>query len=113
MAKSSYSEAAILTNIADIESYRGNVEVGKKLLERSRSIYEQFNDLEGASGVEYNLSLVFLDMKELDKAIEHFKKGHQVAFPLPPPIERKEREDYFLVRAAINGFENLDRSIFS
>jgi tetratricopeptide (TPR) repeat protein len=111
-SKSSYSEAAILTNIADIESYRGNMETGIKLLERSRSIYEQFNDLEGISGVEFNLSLVLLDMKKLDEAIEHFKIGQEIAFPLPSPYERKEREDYFFIRAGDNGFTDLDRSIF-
>jgi tetratricopeptide (TPR) repeat protein len=112
-AGSNYSEAAILTNIADIESERGNITKALKQLERSRSIFERFNDLEGVSGVEFNMSLVLLSNKEYEKALEHFKFGARVAFPLPPSVERKEREDHFVRRCHENGFMDVNHSIFS
>lgn len=111
-AGSSYSEAAILTNIADIESSRGNINLAIEQLERSRIIFGHFNDLEGLSLYEFNLALVLLDARRFDEAFDHFKLSETIALPLPVKYERDERRNYFIERAGENGFENIDDSIF-
>jgi len=109
-AKSDYSEATIFTNTSDMHGLSGNPELGMKQLQKARTIFERMNDLEGLSGVEFNLSLLLLDKKELNEAVEHFRTGQSIAFPLPPPIEREERVNYFIRRGRLNGFDNIDPS---
>ncbi len=106
-SNSNYSEAVILTNIADMDSMMGNHEKGLIRLKRSENIFKRFNDLEGFSIVEFNRSLIYLDMKELEMAREAFIKGTEVAYPLPPPNEAAERIISFLKRARDNGFSDL------
>jgi tetratricopeptide (TPR) repeat protein len=104
-AGSRYVEAAIFTNLADVELLRGNLEKSWKYTEMSHERYSSVHDLEGMAEVDFQRALYYLHVKDLDEALNHYRRWESLAFPLPSPGQRDLKKKVFQERLQENGFD--------
>lgn len=110
-AKSEYCEAAIIGNLADVYARQGKFDIALKYLKKAEKITKGIGDLEMLSTTYFNYSLVYIMMKEFDKALNIFKLSNEIAYPLPSPIEKEERRKFILECGNENGFQNIESMI--
>ncbi|MBN1389455.1 MAG: hypothetical protein JXA22_02320 [Candidatus Thermoplasmatota archaeon] len=91
-AKCEYTKALLLTNLASISRYKSNHGSCKQKLKNASLLFEKHSILEGLSVVEYNRTLLYISMKDMDKAISHYRESIRVAYPLPPTHQVDERK---------------------
>ena len=92
-------------NLSDIEIIKGNLEKSEKYLKDAMKIYEDSDNYEEKSYMEYNYSLHYLAKGDLKKALEYFKRSETIAYPFPSPPERMEKRRTFKERALEAGFD--------
>jgi tetratricopeptide (TPR) repeat protein len=110
-AKSKYGEAAALVNLSDILSMRDETDLAFKYLDRAAKVYSKLNDYEGMSGVEFNLALVHLALRNVERSAHHFERSMTIAKPFPSPMMRKDRTDFYLKRAEELGLKSVKNLI--
>ena len=110
-ARSDFAEAIVLPNLADLAARSGNFDLSKNYLSRAYGIFEGLGDVEGLAAVEFNLSLMYLEMRNDEEAVSHFKLSESIAYPLPSPHERMERRKDFIGRANRYGLEDVGNLI--
>jgi len=110
-AKSMYSQAWMLGNLADIEVKRGDLDKALKNLNRAEANFRRVNDFEGLAWVEFNRALVAIAKKDYSVFIDHFERSEKEAYPLPPEHERELRRNVILDRAKENGMPDIVKYI--
>ena len=103
-----FVEGVASINLSSIERIRGNYERGLKYLNTFKDFFKLLGDYESQAYLDYNYALVYMDMKEKKKALEHFGLSETIAYPSPSPQEREERRRMFLDCANKNGFDDID-----
>lgn len=104
-SRCTYVEGAIFNNLADIELLKGNFETSETYMDHARKVYYDINDLEGIAWIDFQESLFHLEKKDLEKALEAFRRSEMIAFPSPSPGERKLRREVFFERAIRNSYD--------
>jgi len=110
-ARSEYSEAKILPNLADIAMKNKKYELSRSYLDKSAELFLKYNDYEGVSDVEFNLALLCVELEDIEGLIYHFKRSKEVAFPFPSPFRLKVFRDEILKRCNEKGLKNIDMKI--
>ncbi len=110
-ARSEYCEAMIIMNLADISGLKGQFDLAFNYLNKSMKILEKFRDLGGVAMTYYNISLVFLIMKDLDKALENYRISMTIAEPLPSLLTKNEMRLNFIKYGSDNEFKNIETII--
>lgn len=110
-ARSEFAEAKVMPNLADIAMKKGKFDLSKGYLKRAYDIFSSYNDYEGLAIVEFNYALLYIEMRDLDKAMEHYAKCKEVAFPLPTEKELVIFRDEVIKRAKEKGFEGVENII--
>ncbi|MDG6224742.1 MAG: tetratricopeptide repeat protein [Candidatus Thermoplasmatota archaeon] len=110
-ARSEFAEAKVMPNLADIAMKKGKFDLSKGYLKRAHEIFSSYNDYEGLAIVELNYALLYIEMRDLDKALEHFAKCKEVAFPLPTEKELVIFREEIIKRAREKGFEGVENII--
>ncbi len=108
---SKYSEANILPNLADIEIQRKNYKKAKYMLNKSEDMFIDLGCIRGRDIVEFNRALLYLEMKKLDKAIDHLNISETLSPSFPTTKDMEIRRDWFLKKANDLGLE-IDKSLF-
>ena len=106
--KAPFVEGCACINLASIERIKGNYEVSAGYLDTFKDFFKDIGDLESLAYLDFNYSLLYLDMKEKEKALEHFKLSETIAYPSPSPMEREERRRMFMDSAKENGFIEIE-----
>jgi tetratricopeptide (TPR) repeat protein len=104
---SKYLEGPVYGNLADIEIQKGNLDQCEKLLQYARECYKDVSDIEGESYVDFNYSLLYLERKDKEKALQYLRRFKTIAYPSPSYLERKEMINVFKERAERNGFHDI------
>ena len=107
-ANSHYGEAIVLPNLADITMREGNFDLAQSYLDRANEIFMDTNDAEGFAIVRFNEAVLSLFKRDQEKALELFRESEEVAFPLPPPQQKKVLRDYFLEVANELGLKEIE-----
>lgn len=89
-------------NLADIEGKKGNYRKAKILLKNAREFMEKVGDIEGLSGVYFNLALVNIEEGKHERAIYNFNKSEE--FPVVYGNKREERRDVMRERFEEKGW---------
>ncbi len=110
-AKSEFSEAKVLPNLADIAMKNGKYDLSRSYLDKASEIFIKYSDFEGLCIVELNLALLSAELKDVDGICDHFKKCKEVAFPYPPPYNLKIYREEVIKRANENGLVGVDSLI--
>ncbi len=84
-----WARALVLTNLSDLNARNGRFRKAKKMLNEAKKIFISLGDLEGCSGVDFNMSLVFIFEDNRESALRFFDKA--MRFPLRYDMKRKER----------------------
>ncbi|MFO8050840.1 MAG: tetratricopeptide repeat protein [Thermoplasmatota archaeon] len=103
-----FVEGCACINLSSIERLRGNFEISAQYLNDFYDFYKDIDDQESLAYLDFNYSLLYLDMKEKEKALEHFKLSETIAYPSPSPMEREERRKMFLECARKNGYDDIE-----
>lgn len=107
-AKSKYSEAKIIGNLADCEIEKGNFSLAKRYLNDAESIFWSLNDIEGVAMIAFNRGLFHLAKKEYLEAVEQYTIFESIGRPLPGPYLSNVLRQEFVDRARKYGFDDVD-----
>lgn len=105
--KSKYCEANIYPNLADVEIHKKNYDRARRMLDRAERMFMELGCIRGRDAVEFNRALLFLEMKDLNQAIEHFHASETISPSFPTMKEKIIRKEWFLKRAEELGFTEI------
>ncbi|MBN1389434.1 MAG: hypothetical protein JXA22_02215 [Candidatus Thermoplasmatota archaeon] len=89
-------------NLADIEGKKGNFRKAGNLLRSAHDFMEKVGDLEGLSGVHFNMALLRIEEGKPERAIYYYKRSEE--FPLVYENKREERRDVMRERFKEKGW---------
>ncbi|MGA1821926.1 MAG: tetratricopeptide repeat protein [Thermoplasmatota archaeon] len=107
-ANSRYIEAITIGNLADIYMKKGKLDKSKGLLDQAEELFQSLKDMDKIASIEFNRALLYVEQKDLDKALHHFTLSETIAQPLPSPPERRERREEFIKRGLEKGFDHIE-----
>lgn len=110
-AKSEYCESAIVGNLADIFARKGDFKKALSYLNKAEKNAKNMGDLEMTSSIFYNYALVYVLMKDINRAVDAFKVSETVAFPLPSPLEKAEYRRCIISIAKENSLGEIENLI--
>jgi tetratricopeptide (TPR) repeat protein/DNA-binding MarR family transcriptional regulator len=110
-AKSTFAEAKVLPNLADIAIMHGKFDLAKNYLDKARTIFEEVNDYDGLAVIEFNYTLYYIEAGDRDNALYHFKRCNEIAFPLPIESDRKMYREEVIKRARKRGMDDIEKLI--
>jgi len=91
-----WARALSLTNLSDLYALNGRIRSARRMLKEALTIFERLGDLEGQSGVHFNLSLVLIEAGKRELAVKYFLRSAE--FPMRYSLKRKERYEVFRER---------------
>ena len=95
-------------NLSDIEMKRGNHKKADRLLTKAESLHKRVGDLEKLSGLEFNRTLLAIELKDIDEIKYHFLRSETIAYPLPPHYEKIERRKVIIQRMKDKGLSDIN-----
>ncbi|MBN1539009.1 MAG: tetratricopeptide repeat protein, partial [Candidatus Thermoplasmatota archaeon] len=98
-----WAKALALTNMADLNGRNGRFRKAKRMLKEARGIFASMGDMEGCSGVDFNMALVNVEEGKRASAIRHFDMAME--FPLRYDMKRRERREVLKARFREKGWE--------
>jgi len=100
-------EGCSTTNLANVHRIKGDLEKTRSYLESFYDFFKDLGDYESLAYLDLIFALYYLDKKDRENAVKHFRLSETIAYPSPSPMEREERRRMFIECAKKNGFEDM------
>ena len=97
-------EGAVFNNLSGIELNKGNMEKSWKLTDMAFEIFREVNDLESISWCEFQRAEYYIENKDIENAIGHYRRSESITYLSLSPMERQMRKNLVLDRGKKNGF---------
>ncbi len=110
-AKSTYAEAIVLPNLADIAIKSGEFGLARTHLEKAMAIFESLHDQEGMAIIEFNHALMKVEMGDIQNALDRFRKWESMFQILILPEEKKIMRKNFIKRSRERGFMDIEKRL--